>query len=107
MNSPPEPILQRKDRQVRIKILDLPELADLFGQRELSFSFSGETLKDLLQALFERYGLALERILLDSRGRWNPAVQIIVKGRLCAEAVEPVPLEDGDSLAFVVLLEGG
>ena len=93
--------------QVRIKVLDLPELADLFGRREFPFSFSGENLKDLLQALFDRYGSALEGILLDSRGRWNPAVQIIVKGRLCAEAIDPVPLEEGDCLVFVVLLEGG
>jgi hypothetical protein len=93
--------------QVRIKVLDLPELADLFGRREFHFSFSGENLKDLLQALFDRYGSALEGILLDSQGRWNPAVQIIVKGRLCAEAIDPVPLEEGDGLAFVVLLEGG
>jgi hypothetical protein len=93
--------------QVRIKILDLPELAKLFGRREFPFSFSGETLKDLLQALLARYGSALEGILLDSRGRWDPAIQIIVKGRLCAEAIDPVPLEEGDCLAFVVLLEGG
>jgi len=93
--------------QVRIKVLDLPELADLFGRREFHFSFSGENLKDLLQALFDRYGSALEGILLDSRGRWNPGVQIIIKGRLCAEAVDSVPLEEGDGLAFVVLLEGG
>ena len=93
--------------RVRIKILDLPELADLFGRREFPFSFSGETLKDLLQALVDRYGSALEEILLDSRGKWNPAIQIIVKGRLCAEAIDSVPLEEGDGLAFVVLLEGG
>ncbi len=93
--------------QVRIKILDLPELAKLFSRREFPFSFSGETLKDLLQALLDRYGSALEGILLDSQGKWNPAIQIIVKGRLCAEAINPVPLEEGDCLAFVVLLEGG
>jgi hypothetical protein len=93
--------------QVRIKVLDLPELADLFGRRDFHFSFPGETLADLLQALFDRYGSALKGILLDSRGKWNPAVQIIIKGRLCAEAVDPIPLEEGDCLAFVVFLEGG
>lgn len=93
--------------QVRIKVLDLPELAALFGRREFHFSFSGKNLKDLLKALFDRYGSALEGVLLDSRGKWDPAVQIIIKGRLCAEAAEPVLLEEGDCLAFVVLLEGG
>jgi len=93
--------------QVRIKVLDLPELADLFGRREFHFSFSGENLKDLLRALFDRYGSALEGILLDSRGNWNPTIQIIVKGKLCAEAIDPVPLEEGDCLVFVVFLKGG
>jgi hypothetical protein len=54
--------------QVQIKILDLPELADLFGRREFPFSFPGENLRDLLQTRLERYGPALERIFLDSRG---------------------------------------
>ena len=93
--------------QVRIKVLDLPELAALFGGREFPFSFPGETLQDLLQALWERFGSALAGILLDARGSWNPAVQIIVNGRLCGGAFDPVPLAAGDCLAFVVLLEGG
>ena len=93
--------------RIRIKVLDLPELADLFGRREFPFSFSGENLKDLLCALFDRYGSALEGILLDSRGIWNQTIQIIVKGKLCAEAIDPVSLEEGDCLVFVVFLEGG
>jgi hypothetical protein len=92
--------------RIRIKVLNLPELASVFGRRDFPFSFSRENLKDLLQALSEKYGSALDRILQDPGGQWNQSVQIIVRGRLCAQEINPVPLEEGDCLSFVVLLEG-
>lgn len=93
--------------QVRIKILDLPELAAIFGRRDFLFSFPGEHLEDLLQSLVEQYGPALKPLLLDSRGQWNQTVRVIVRGQLCAGEIATVPLTEGDQLAFVAFLEGG
>ena len=93
---------------VWIKVLDLPELVSVFGERKIFFSFTGETLNDLLQALLTSYGPALSRILLDPEGRLNKAIQVIVNGKLCAQQTDsPICLQEGDQIAFVVLLEGG
>jgi hypothetical protein len=92
---------------VQIKVLDLPELAAIFGQSRFSFSFPGDDLAGLLQALAERYGEVLKNILLDSDGQGNPAIRLIVRGRLCAPTGDPVALKEGDQVAFVVFLEGG
>lgn len=93
--------------QVRIKILDLPELAAIFGRRDFLFSFPGERLEELLQSLIEQYGPTMKHLLLDSRGQWNQTVQIIVRGQLCARETAHVLLTEGDQLAFVAFLEGG
>jgi hypothetical protein len=94
--------------KVWIKILDLPELVTVFGDRTFSFSFSGQTLNDLLRTLLAQYGSALSRVLLEADGRFNQAVQILVKGKLCAQDLDkPIPLEEGDQVVFVAFLEGG
>lgn len=94
--------------KVWIKILDLPELVSVFGERKFAFSFLGETLQDLLRALLAHYGPALSRIILDHEGRLNKAIRVIVNGRLCAPRQDsPVFLKEGDQVAFVVFLAGG
>jgi hypothetical protein len=93
---------------VWIKVLDLPELVDLFGERGFPFSFSGATLKDLLQALERRYGNSFSKIILGSEGRLTPTIQILVQGRPCVQPLDsPVLLQEGDQVAFVAFLEGG
>ena len=92
---------------LRIKILDLPELVEIFGQGAFSFSFSGKTVKELIQALVSRYGPALSKVMLDSEGNLNTAIQMVVEGQLCGQATKPIFLKDGDQVSFVVFLEGG
>lgn len=74
--------------KVWIKILDLPELVGVFGERTFAFTFSGDTLNDLLQAMLTHYGPPLSQVLLNAEGRFNPAVQIIVKGKMCAQHLD-------------------
>jgi hypothetical protein len=94
--------------EVWIKVLDLPELVSVVGERGFSFSFSGATLKDLLQALERRYGNSFSKVILDSEGRLNPSIQILVQGQACAQPLDrPVLLQEGDPVAFVAFLEGG
>jgi ThiS family len=94
--------------KVWIKILDLPELVSVFGERKFAFSFPGETLHDLCIALLAHYGPALSRIFLDPEGQLNKAIRVVVNGRLCAPGQDSrVFLKEGDKVAFVVFLEGG
>jgi hypothetical protein len=94
--------------EVWIKVLDLPELVDLFGARGFSFSFSGETLQEFLKALEVHYGSPFSRIVFDAEGRLNQALQILVQGKLCAQPLaSPNLLQEGDHVAFVAFLEGG
>ncbi len=93
--------------QVWIKVLDIPELAAVFGKREFPLVFSGETLDDCLQALKARYGPVLSRILWDGRGKWDQSIQVIINGRCYGDEGKPILLKEGDRITFVVLLEGG
>ncbi|MBA4392882.1 MAG: hypothetical protein C0407_04950 [Desulfobacca sp.] len=93
---------------VAIKVLDLPELIAVFGERTFSFTFSGETLNDLLQALLTRFGPTLSRVLFYAEGQFNKTIQIIIKGKLCAQHLDrPITLQEGDQVVFVAFLEGG
>lgn len=93
---------------VRIKVLDLPEVVSVFGERKFSFSFSGQTLQDLLQALFNHYGPCLSNIILDPEAGLNKAVQISIKGNLCAQQLDrPIYLQEGEEITFMVLVDGG
>jgi hypothetical protein len=93
---------------VWIKVLDLPELHLIFGESRFSFTFSGETLNDLIQALLARFGPTLSLVLFDAEKQFNKAIQIIVKGKLCAQQMDrPIFLLEGDQIVFVAFLEGG
>lgn len=96
--------------QIRLKVLDVPELLPILGREETPFPLAGESLQDLLQALAVFHGPPLERILLDGRGRFSAALQVLVNGRLCGQnlrAGQSVPLAEGDQVAFLIPLDGG
>ena len=94
--------------KVSIKVLDLPELVSVFGEREFPFSFSGQTLQDLLRALISHYGPTLSQVILDREGGLNKAVQVFIKGNLCSQQMDrPVYLQEGEQVTFLVLVNGG
>jgi hypothetical protein len=94
--------------EVWVKVLDLPELVSVFGEKGFSFSFSGETLKELLEALEVHYGSPFSRIVFDSEGRLNQDLQILVQGKSCAQPLaSPAVLQEGDQVVIVAFLEGG
>jgi hypothetical protein len=94
--------------KVWIKVLDLPELVSIFGEREFSFSFPGQTLDDLLRALLSHYGPTLSQVILDPEGGLNKAVQVFIKGHLCSRQMDrPIYLQEGEQIIFLVLVNGG
>ena len=82
----------KPDMQVRIKVLDLPELTDLFGRRDFPFSFTGNSLEDFLQALFNRYGSALKGILLEFGRKVEPDRSNHCPGKTLRPGNPPRPL---------------
>jgi len=94
--------------KVWIKVLDLPELVSVFGERKFPFSFSGQTLQDLLRALLSHYGPTLSRVILDTEGGLNKAILVSIKGSLCSQQMDrPIYLQEGEQITFLVFVNGG
>ena len=94
--------------KVFINVLDLLERVDVFGEKGFYFSFSWETLQDLLKALEQWYGCSFSKMIIDAQGRLNPAIQIIIQGQPCRHSLKnPVRLREGNQVAVVAFLGSG
>lgn len=96
------------DNGVEITFLGFPTLYDFFHGDRLLHSFTGSTMRDLLEGLFRRYGETMKESLWDPRtNRLDPAIQIVVNGRYVEGDRDDLPLSDGDRVKFMRLLAGG
>ena len=70
------------------------------GTGRMTFEFEGETLGDLLDALFQQ--VAVRDLLLDENGKTRPRSRMLVNGRF-ADTLQGLetPVRDGD---LVVLM---
>ncbi len=70
---------------------------DVVGQSHLEMCLSqGSTVRDLLEALAERYGERFRQRVMDGPGRLNRFVELIVNGRQVDRTALDTPLACGD-----------
>jgi molybdopterin synthase sulfur carrier subunit len=93
--------------KVHLKIL-LPVLPEAIGGKELDVEFAGETVNDLIEHLVKRYGRKARQALYDEKGKLDPTVQVLRNGRewITHDRLD-TPLQDGDSVIFMVMMAGG
>jgi molybdopterin converting factor small subunit len=96
--------------KITIEILGLPALSQALGQRKTKLDVSGRTVtvRDVLDRMVERFGSSIREALEDPMGSLNPIIQIALNGK---KFVPPdrldTPLEEGDTLTFMLLMAGG
>jgi molybdopterin converting factor small subunit len=89
-------------------LMALPALARALGGKRIEVEFPGETVAELVGYLVERYGQAAREALLDEQGDLDSIVQILINEKQWVVHDDlDVPLNDGDSVIFMLLVVGG
>jgi MoaD family protein len=94
--------------KVNLRLMALPALAKAIGGKKVEVDFPGDTVADLLNHLVQQYGDPAREALLDEEGHLDSIVQILVNEKqwIIHDELE-VPLKDGDSVVFMLLVVGG
>jgi MoaD family protein len=94
--------------RVQVEFLGLPMVSDIIGTKKVKLDFSGETVKDLMEELVRRYGKKVRDTFYDTDGHFDPMIQIALNGKSFIDANRhDTVLNEGDNLAFILLLAGG
>lgn len=94
--------------KVEVRLMALPTLAKAIGGKRVEVSFAGGTVADLLDHLVEQHGPAAREALLDEEGDLDSIIQILInEERWVVHENLDVPLKDGDSVVFMLLVVGG
>ena len=94
--------------KITVELLGLPTLSSLMGKKT-DVEISGETVMDLIKHLARRFGPTVRQALLDSEGNLDLTIQVMIDdtGFLPREALSQKPLQDGDTVKFLLLAGGG
>jgi molybdopterin converting factor small subunit len=99
---------QSQGVKVHLRLMALPALARALGGKKIDVEFPGDTVRDLVDYLVERYGQAARDALLDEEGDLDSIVQILVNEKQWVVHDDlDVPLNDGDNVIFMLLVVGG
>lgn len=94
--------------KVNVRLMALPALIKAMGGKKVEVDFPGETVADLLDHIVARYGRAAKQALLDDEGHLDTIIQILVNEKHWIVHDElDVPLKEGDSVIFMLLVAGG
>jgi molybdopterin converting factor small subunit len=94
--------------KIHAEFLGLPMVSDVIGTKKLVLDFSGETVKDVMDELIRRYGKKVRDVFYDTDGHFDPMIQIALNGKsFIAAERHDTALNEGDNLAFILLLAGG
>jgi molybdopterin converting factor small subunit len=83
-------------------------VSDVVGGKELELNISGTTVKDLIDELINRYGKKVRDAFYDAQGNFDLMIQIALNGKsFISPNKQNTPLNEGDTLIFMLLLAGG
>lgn len=94
--------------KIQIESLGLPTLSKLIGKKS-QLEMADGTLADLVAWIVDRHGRSAVKILLDSEGQLDMAIQVMVneEGFLPRSEYSQRILKDGDTVKFMLLVGGG
>ncbi len=94
--------------KINLEFLGFPMVSDVVGKKKLELNISGTTVKDVIDELINRYGEKVRDAFYDAQGNIDLMIQIAVNGK---SFIPPdkynIPLNEGDTLIFMLLLAGG
>jgi MoaD family protein len=92
---------------MKLKIKLLKPFSDIVGKRELEIDFEGDTLKDLLNLLVERYSPLLKEFYTE-KGELADSICVIINDKpLSALDGMDTGLKNGDEVLLFVAVSGG
>ena len=95
--------------KIHVEFLGLPMVSDVVGKKKIELIVSGETVKDVIDALIEQYGKKVRNAFYDSEGKFDVMIQIALNGKsfIPVEKHQSPLLSEADTLMFMILLAGG
>ena len=94
--------------KVRIEFLGFPIVSDVVGKKKLEVDIPGNTVKDVMDQLIGLYGKKVKEAFYDEKGNFDVMIQIAQNGKTFIPADKHhTPLNEGDTLIFMLLLAGG
>ena len=94
--------------KINVEFLGLPMVSDVVGKKKLELEVSGNTVKDVIEKLINRYGKKVRDAFYDAQGNFDLMIQIALNGKsFIPSDKHHTPLNEGDSLIFMMLLAGG
>jgi len=94
--------------KIRLEIRLLPMLAKIVGKGEFEFEFPGETIKELIEELVQSFGSKARDALMNDRGDFDTMIQIALNRKMWITGDKlDTPLNDGDTVTFMLLIGGG
>jgi molybdopterin converting factor small subunit len=94
--------------KINLEFLGFPMVSDVVGNKKLELNISGTTVKDVIDELINRYGKKVRDTFYDARGNFDLTIQIVLNGKsFILPDKHNIPLNEGDTLIFMLLLAGG
>lgn len=94
--------------KINVEFLGLPMVSDVIGKKKLQLDPPGETVKDVIDELIRCYGKKVRDAFYDQEGNFDLMIQIALNGKSFIPANKHhTPLNEGDTLIFMLLLAGG
>ena len=94
--------------KVHVEFLGFPMVSDVIGKKKMELDISGNTVKNVIDELIRLYGKKVREAFYDEEGDFDAMIQIAVDGKTFIPADRHhTPLNDGDTLIFMLLLAGG
>lgn len=94
--------------KINVEFIGLSIVSDVVGKKKLELNIRGKTVRDVIAELIRLYGEKMKDAFYDKDGNYDLMIQIALNGKSFISADKhETPLNEGDSLIFMVLLAGG
>ena len=93
---------------IKVEFLGLPTLSAIIGKKA-DIDMPGDTVKDLIKHLIQRFGTKVRQAILDSEGNLDLIIQVMLndEGFIPREAIDHQKIHQGDTVKFLLLAAGG
>ena len=94
---------------IKIEFIGFPVIYDLFPEGGHTYSFSGNSIPQLVEDLIAKHGQRLKDALLEAgTKKMDPTIQIRINGKfILKDEIQTYEIQEGDHVTFLKLLAGG
>jgi len=94
--------------KIYVEFLGFPMVSDVIGKKKMELDIPGNTVKDVIDELIRLYGKKVREAFYDEKGRFDVTLQMTLNGKVFIPTdKQHAPLNEGDTLIFMLLLAGG